>query len=426
MTDALRAEADRSFNRLTLAFADPALEAAYIQENNRRAVRPLRVVIAVTILIIVLQGALELYGVIVEGWAYYDVFLAGAVYRGVGVAVLLAALWVTTIPAAIRRGQLVVALFVTGLLAVFLAGSDVHALWIERTATMFNFFVTVQLVALGLLFRYAVPLAVAASLAFAPVVAYWMEAPFAPLFILFATVVMMSWIAYAIERSRREAWAAAQALDAEKALTEALLLNVLPPSIAARMQAGETLIADSHEEATVVFADIANFTPLSASMPPEKLVAILDEIFAAFDRIADACDLEKIKTIGDAYMMAAGLPTGRAQNPVNALDAALRMREALAEIAAARGLAISMRAGVHIGPVVAGVIGRRKFVYDLWGDSVNVASRMESTAPVGEIQVTRAVRERMGRRFEMTPRGEIEVKGKGRMPTWLLQGRAKP
>ncbi|MEX2519153.1 MAG: adenylate/guanylate cyclase domain-containing protein [Paracoccaceae bacterium] len=424
MTEALIPTVDRSFHKLSLAFRDPGLESAYIQESNRRAVGPLRVVILVMVLIIALQGGLELYGVIVEDWAYFDVFLKGAVFRALSIAVMLLGLWVTTLERAVRNGQLVVGLFTVGLFAVFMLGSDIHALWIERTATLFNFTLTVMLVGLGLLFRYAAPLGLFFACAFSPVVVFWMEVPHAPLFVLFATLAMMSWVAYSIERSRREAWAGAQALDAERALTERLLLSVLPPSIAARMRAGETLIADSHEEATVVFADIVNFTPLSATMAPEALVAILDEIFAGFDRIADEYDLEKIKTIGDAYMMAAGLPTERSGDPAHALDAALAMRDWLGEVAKTRDIDISMRAGAHIGPVVAGVIGRSKFVYDLWGDSVNVASRMESTAPVGAIQVTAAVHDRLQGEFAFTARGEIEVKGKGPMRTWILEGRA--
>ncbi len=415
--------ADRSFHPVTLAFRDPALEAAYVLESNRRAVLPLRVVLCVLIAIIVLQGILEFVGVVVEDWAHYDVFIAGVWFRLGNIAIYLFALWVTTIPFAIRNGQVIVSLFIIALAIFGALNSDIHALWIERVATFVNFLITIQLVAIGLLVRVGVPIAIGCALAFTPVVVKWMEVPYAPLFVLYATVAMMSWVAYSIERAKREAWAGAQALEAERALTEALLLNVLPPSIAKRMRGGETLIADSHDQATVVFADIVNFTPLSASMSPEALVAILDEVFTGWDRIAEDLDLEKIKTIGDAYMMAAGLPSDRSADPAHALDAAIRMRDWLAHVARARQIDISMRAGVHIGPVVAGVIGQSKFVYDLWGDSVNVASRMESSAPVGQIQVSSAVQAAMADQFLFEDRGEIEVKGKGRMRVWLLIGR---
>jgi len=414
---------DRSFHPVTLAFRDPALESAYIQESNRRAVWPLRIVLCVLIAIIVLQGALEFIGMLAEGWQHFDVFLAGVWFRLGNIAIYLAAIWVTTIPPAVRNGQAIVSLFVI-LLAVFgVLNADIHGQWIERTATFINFLITLQLVAIGLLVRFGVPIAIGCAAAFTPIIWNLMDVPYAPLFVLYATVAMMSWVAYSIERAKREAWAGAQALEDERALTERLLLSVLPPSIAKRMRGGETLIADSHDEATVVFADIVNFTPLSASMSPEALVGILDEIFAAFDEIAESYDLEKIKTIGDAYMMAAGLPTERSADPSHALDAALEMQMQLGEIAKRLDIDISMRAGVHIGPVVAGVIGRSKFVYDLWGDSVNVASRMESSAPVGAVQVSDAVRGVMADRFEFEDRGQIDVKGKGRMRVWLLVGR---
>ena len=424
MTDALLTSRDFSFHHWTLKFDDDELERRYIREHNRRSTAPIRVVVLLMALIVAIQTAVEYYGVVTEPGADYAAWEAGLPFRIFDVALLLVGFGLSYVPWMVDRGQPIVAGFLVILFIAFIFGVDHAGPWIERMATLFNFAITLALVALGLLFRFASPLALLFAIGFAPSVATWMENPFAPLFVTFATVITMSWVAYSIERAKREAWAGAEALADEKALTERLLLSVLPPSIAQRMRAGETLIADSHEEATVVFADIVNFTPLSASMSPEALVAILDEIFAGFDRIADEHDLEKIKTIGDAYMMAAGLPTERSTDPGHALDAALAMRDWLAEVAARRGIDISMRAGVHIGPVVAGVIGRSKFVYDLWGDSVNVASRMESSAPVGEIQVTEAVQSRMKAAYEFLPRGAIEVKGKGEMQVWLLKGRA--
>ncbi|MEM7267614.1 MAG: adenylate/guanylate cyclase domain-containing protein [Pseudomonadota bacterium] len=414
---------DHGFNPLTLAFNDGALESAFIQEHNRRARRPLRVVIVMLASVVAIQTAVEYYGFLEEGWDGYELWEASLPYRILDVALLLFGLVLTWVTALVRWGQPIVAAFIVALFALFIAGAGYSGEWIERTATMFNYGIVVVTIALGLLFRFVAPMVTVMTFAFSPIIISMMQNPFAPLFFMFATLATILWISYAAERARREAWAGAQALEDERALTERLLLNVLPPSIASRMQDGETLIADSHDEATVVFADIVNFTPLSSTMSPEALVEVLDDIFAGFDRIADEYDLEKIKTIGDAYMMAAGLPTERSGDPAHALDAALAMRDWLRDVAETRGIDISMRAGVHIGPVVAGVIGRSKFVYDLWGDSVNIASRMESSAPVGEVQVSDAVKDRMEDTFEFEDRGEIDVKGKGRMRVALLKGR---
>ena len=423
MTPVLEQERDRSFDALTLRFRDRALEADYIQEHNRRATVPLRVVLCFFALALAVPLAVEYYGFTVEGWAGFEVYVAALPYRLAGIGILAAGFALTFVPWMVRQGQWAVAGFALVLIGLQYAGLDFIGPWILLNIAFMNYALTLLIVACGLLFRVVVPLSLLGFGVMVTALVAFTENPFAPLSVSTATLLTMLWVAYSIERARRAAWAGAAALADEKALTERLLLSVLPPSIAGRMRAGETLIADSHDEATVVFADIANFTPLSASMPAEALVEILDEIFAAFDRVAEAHDLEKIKTIGDAYMMAAGLPTERTRDPARALDAALAMRARLADIAAARGIGIAMRAGVHIGPVVAGVIGRSKFVYDLWGDSVNVASRMESTAPVGEIQATEAVFERLGAAFAMTPRGEIEVKGKGPMRAWLVEGR---
>lgn len=418
----LAEEKDRGYAATTLRFRDDALERDYIQEHNRRAVKPLRIVIAAFALTLLAPVAGELYGFRVEGWSGYDIFLQTLPFRVGMIVLLLSALALTWAPWAVRRGQAVVAAFASALIAVQVPAIDLVGPWILLNLAFANFALTLLIVASGLLFRHVAPLAIISGAIIAFAALRWTENAFAPLVTSGATLATLLWVAYSIERARREAWANAQSLAEEKALTERLLLSVLPPSIATRMRGGETLIADSHDEATVVFADIANFTPLSASMSAEALVEILDEIFAAFDAVAETHDLEKIKTIGDAYMMAAGLPNERSRDPASALRAALEMRDRLEGIAKRLGIDVKMRAGVHIGPVVAGVIGRSKFVYDLWGDSVNVASRMESTAPIGEIQVTEAVFERLKDDFEMDPRGEIEVKGKGAMKTWLLRG----
>jgi class 3 adenylate cyclase len=205
--------------------------------------------------------------------------------------------------------------------------------------------------------------------------------------------------------------------DRERARSEALLLNVLPGPIAVRLKEGEGVIADRFPEATVLFADIVDFTPLSASKPAEEVVQLLDDVFSAFDRLADERGLEKIKTIGDAYMVAGGIPIPRRDH----CDAVADMAVAMLRVCARRPEgALQLRVGIDTGPVVAGVIGRRKFIYDLWGDTVNTASRMESQGLPGRIQVTQRVVERLGDGYRFESRGTVDVKGKGSMPTWLL------
>jgi guanylate cyclase len=211
-----------------------------------------------------------------------------------------------------------------------------------------------------------------------------------------------------------------RALVVEQSKSERLLLNVLPEAIAARLKEREGVIADAFDEVTVLFADIAGFTPLSSRLTPEEVVRLLDELFSRFDAIAEQHALEKIKTIGDAYMVAGGLPVPRPDHAEAVASMALEMRDAVAH----SGLeSISVRIGMDCGPVTAGVIGRRKFIYDLWGDTVNTASRMESHGMPGGIQVTERAYLRLRERFAFQPRGTITVKGKGEMQTYWLLGR---
>jgi len=213
-----------------------------------------------------------------------------------------------------------------------------------------------------------------------------------------------------------------RARDREHARSERLLLNVLPAPVAARLKRDGRVIADAYEDVTVLFADIVDFTPLSERLPADALVAILDRVFAAWDQLAARHRLEKIKTIGDAYMVAAGIPLPHEQ-PVEAIaDMALAMRPTLARIGADTGLPLQVRIGIDTGPVIAGVIGRAKFIYDLWGDTVNTASRMESHAPPGAIQVTPRTYDRLRARYDLRPRGAVDIKGKGPLDTYLLVG----
>ena len=210
----------------------------------------------------------------------------------------------------------------------------------------------------------------------------------------------------------------------EQERSERLLRNVLPDPIADRLkQRPGEVIADSFAEATVLFADLVGFTTLSARTPPDALVEMLDDVFSRFDELSERHGLEKIKTIGDAYMAAAGVPTPRPDHAEAAAAMALDMNDALADVNRRRGLALSLRIGLHSGPVVAGVIGSRKFIYDLWGDTVNVASRMESHGVPGRVHVSPETRARLEERFVLTERGTIDVKGRGPMTTWLLEGR---
>jgi class 3 adenylate cyclase len=201
---------------------------------------------------------------------------------------------------------------------------------------------------------------------------------------------------------------------------ERLLLNILPQPIADRLRQGEPLIADRFDDVTLLFADIVEFTRLSASMSAQELVGVLNEVFTVFDRLVDGYGLEKVKTIGDAYMVVGGMPERSDDHPERVTAMALDLAESVGRIEAATRLGITFRIGIHCGPVVAGVIGTRKFIYDVWGDTVNMASRMESLGVPGRVQVTQAMADRLSGLFEVEARGPIEVKGKGLMPTYFV------
>jgi guanylate cyclase len=225
----------------------------------------------------------------------------------------------------------------------------------------------------------------------------------------------------ALFAQQREAALAALRVEQERA--EGLLLNILPGSIAERLKSGPQLIADHFTVASVLFADVVDFTPRTEKMAPAEVVGLLDRLFSHFDGLAEGYGLEKIKTIGDAYMVASGIPTPRDDHATALAGLALDMEAAVAPGGAMGDLGMQLRIGINSGPVVAGVIGRRKFLYDLWGDAVNIASRMESHGTAGRIQISRETSELLQDDFYLVPRGKLDVKGKGEMLTWYLEGR---
>ena len=202
--------------------------------------------------------------------------------------------------------------------------------------------------------------------------------------------------------------------------SDALLRNVLPEPIADRLKAGERVIADHYDEASILFADVVDFTPFAEAHTPRLIVAVLNELFTGFDRLAEELGLEKIKTIGDAYMVVAGAPEARDDHAAVLVEMALAMHAQVAAHEPVDGRHLQVRTGIASGPVVAGVIGERKFSYDLWGDTVNTAARMESSGIPDRIQVTDRTRQLLDGRYPFEHREGVEVKGKGIMSTWTL------
>jgi adenylate cyclase len=222
----------------------------------------------------------------------------------------------------------------------------------------------------------------------------------------------------------RQIASAEAALEREYMRSEALLANILPASIAERLKDGpQSVIADKYDDASILFADIAGYTERASDTSPEELVAFLDGLYTSLDELVTRHGLEKVKTSGDAYMVVSGVPEPRPDHLEALAGLALDVADTVAGLTDSRGRAVPLRIGLASGPVVAGVVGSQRFFYDVWGDTVNVASRMESTSAVGRIQVPQLVYQRLTDRFVFEERGDVDVKGKGIMRTWYLVGR---
>lgn len=349
------------------------------------------------------------------------------VVRGVVTAVLLAVLALTWHPAFLRIGPHLLGfagLAATwAMLALMLAMPTSYrgiyhpgvGLAVLATFTMFRHHWRVAL-AYSLLY-------VASYFAAAAAAGIDREVVLTAAFFLASTLLLGAVAGWAIERFARKEFLGRRALEAERARSERLLRNILPDPVAERLKSEPGPIADAFQSVAVLFADIVDFSGISTRLSPEELVGWLNEVFTAFDRIAARYGVEKIKTIGDAYMAVAGLPTPVEDPCGRMMEVAAAMLEEARDRSAADGPPLRLRIGIACGPVVAGVIGEAKFAYDLWGDPVTLASRMQTQGEPDRIQVTRGVVEALSGRWAFEPRGEIEVKGRGRMRTWLVEGR---
>jgi class 3 adenylate cyclase len=414
-------------SRLTGKFVDPALEAEFQRENLAPLSRFLSLSIPLTSLVYLAYGI-------------HDYLLVPSVYQrawlvryGLFLPVSLAVI------AVVRAGK--VRLIQPAMLIYGIAASLV-VLYIGVISPPHGFFLytsyAVLFATLGpFIARMDVPTQTAFTLI--SLMAYnLLDALFAhsaPLIRVSISMTLLALgligaaLAHRLEVQARDAFLQrkligehAEALDMEKSRAEALLLNVLPPSIAERLKSDKGAIADGFAEVSVLFADIVGFTKMSERLRPEEVVFRLNLIFSSFDDLVDKLKLEKIKTIGDAYMVAGGLHSHEYDHAQTIAEMALAMRRRMQEFGKQFGEPLSLRIGINTGSVVAGVIGKKKFIYDVWGDTVNTASRMETHSEPDSIQVTEATYLLLKDRYVLTERGDVEVKGKGRMRTWFLEG----
>jgi adenylate cyclase len=410
LLDGIRAAADRLAARLMLVGADP------LDDEDLRARKALLVLISVLILpVAALWGALYLaFG--------SPVGVVPLVYFGVLLGAILVFSRTRDFPWFLRVGQVAILLAPTlsmiplggfldaGGVGIWAILAPLGALVFSDVRSAVRWYVAFLVVFLG---------SGIAGEIIGPVwdpLPVWFTSTMLALNIAVGGTIMFILLAV-FAKQRREALAA---LREEQEKAENLLLNILPRSIADQLKAETQPIADHFGAASILFADVADFTPWSERLPPAEVVGYLDHLFSHFDELAERYGLEKIKTIGDCYMVAAGVPTPRSDHARALALMALDMVKAMREHEIFGHLGLELRVGINSGPVVAGVIGKKRFLYDLWGDAVNTASRMESHGTPGRIQITRATYDLLADEFECEPRGTIDVKGKGEIEAWYL------
>jgi len=361
--------------------------------------------------------------------------LAGGTGVWIGaLAILTAPVYLLVVPRLYRFGELHapltfigIAYFVTTLVTAYLGRGSGDQLYFLVAATLIVLILGIEhivlasaVAALGAAINIALQFLVPADTGVQP---QWATD------VGFATSVISSWVLVVatIWYAMREIDRAETALADEYQRSESLLANILPAKVAQRLKdPHRDVIADRYDDASVLFADIAGFTQRASDSTPTELVRFLDGLYTDLDTLVDRHGLEKIKTSGDSYMVVSGVPEPRPDHLEALASLALDMVEAVSELTDPKGQSVPLRIGLAAGPVVAGIVGARKFFYDVWGDAVNVAARMETTDVVGRIQVPQNVYERLKAAFVLEERGMVDVKGKGAMRTWYLVGRRDP
>ncbi|CAN5794115.1 adenylate cyclase [soil metagenome] len=408
------------FRTLSLRFDDPELEAEYVVDHRRDSRWQVRLAIAVAVIVYGAFAWLDVWMAPDLAGVFLTIRILVAAVFGLALAVTFAPVGLTTREVFICLGILAAAVgilrmmelatavvavrYFSGLLLVILAA---HSMFRLR-------FQTAMLVSLLVVAAWTIQTALRGE-------TQWWEYLNGQCFLV-AAVILGMFASYSIERFSRRAWLAQRDAEVEHEKSERVLFNVLPEPIAERLKEGEGPIAEAFPEATIVFVDLVGFTNLSSSLDPRRLVGLLNRLFTEFDRIAEAHGIEKIGTSGDSYMAVAGVPVPVDDHAERIAEAALAIRD---RIATREGdIDVQVRIGIATGPVVAGVIGEKKLYYDLWGNPVTIASRMQAHGLPGEIQVTEAVRDALEGRYVFEERGVIDVKGVGEMRTWLLVARA--
>ena len=407
---------DEPRHRLTLRFASSPLEAEYQEALVDSRVQNVRIGFVIGL---ALNSLYTFWDRMVFFVALYDVTLIRELFANAFLAVGLA----LTFPTPLRRYANLHVVIATLGYTIFFAAINT----LEPTPYIFLANAVLLVVYPYLFIAGDLVLAclggIVVSIAFLAIVAagHELDREFALLALnVFGSNFIGMGFAVSLEAVRRRQFLATQALAAERTRFRDLLVRVLPTSIADRLQKGE-VVADLHKQVVVLFADIVGFTAISARLPAEVVLGWLNRLFEEFDRIIDAHGLEKIKTIGDAYMAAHGLNGAKADCARCAM-AALDLLKLMARTPTPDGAPVQIRIGLHVGPLVAGVIGNKRFLYELWGDTVNVASRMEGASIPGGILVTEDVQRRLQHDFEFGPLEVRQIKGKGKMETWLLFG----